>query len=250
VQPVAAKAAVGAEPETNPLELWYKRPAEEWLEALAIGNGRMGAMVFGGVASEKLMLNEDSVWAGHPHSYDPPRGAEVLPDIRRMIFEENWVGAQRLADREFMGRPSEQAWYQPVGDLLLEFPGLDSEPATYRRSLDLRSAMTITEFEVDGVHYRREAFVSHPDQVMVVHLTADQPGKISFNATYQSPQRSEVRSHDAQTLALEGISGETEGMEGAVRFVSLVRADADGGTVRCQLRDLAAVDGDQLPQLR
>jgi len=236
VQPVVTEAAAAAagEPETNPLELWYRQPAAEWLQALAIGNGRMGAMVFGGVASEKLMLNEDSVWAGHPHSYDPPRGAEVLPEIRRMIFEENWVGAQRLADKEFMGRPSEQAFYQPVGDLLLEFLGIDGEPVTYRRSLDLRSAIAISEFEVGGVRYRRESFVSHADQVMVVHLTADQAEKVSFNATFESPQQSDVRPHDARTLALEGISGPTEGMEGAVRFVSLVRAETEGGTVQCQ----------------
>lgn len=238
--------------ETNPMQLWYDAPAadedaeREWLEALPIGNGRLGAMVFGGVVSEKLMLNEDTVWAGHPHDYADPGGAEVLPEIRRLIFEEKWGEAQNLADERFMGRPTEQMQYQPVGDLLFEFTGLDGEPSEYRRSLDLTSAVTSTTFVVDGIRHTREFFSSHPDQVLVCRLTADAPGAISFDARYQSQQQTTVQAHDSRTLALDGISGEAEGLEGKVRFVSLARVLTEGGTASVSsdaihVRDATAV---------
>jgi alpha-L-fucosidase 2 len=220
--------------DTNPLQLWYRRPAVAWLEALAIGNGRIGAMVWGGVATETLNLNEDSVWGGGPHQYDDPQGAAALPEIRRMIEEDNWIGAQRLADQKFMGRPKEQMPYQPVGDLLISFQGLEGETTSYRRSLDLNTAVATTEFVVDGVRHRREVFASHPEQVIVMRLSAGEDARLSFDATFRTPQAATVQPHDATTLALEGVTGDAEGIEGAVRFVSLVRAVADRGTAHTE----------------
>ncbi|MFD2792870.1 glycoside hydrolase N-terminal domain-containing protein [Promicromonospora vindobonensis] len=220
-------------PETNPMQLWYTAPAAEWLEALAVGNGRVGAMVFGGVAAETLMLNEDTVWAGGPHDYADPRGSEALPEIRRLIDEEKWGEAQKLADERFMGRPTEQMQYQPVGDLHLDFPDLTGEITEYRRSLDLTTAITTTTFVVDGVRHTREIFSSHAHQVLVARFTADAPGAISFDGRYESLQETSTHAHDARTLALEGRSGEAEGLEGKVRFVSLARAVAEGGSVTC-----------------
>jgi alpha-L-fucosidase 2 len=239
----AGRAAAGAlaEPDLNPMELWYDKPAIQapgepitttWLRALAVGNGRLGAMVFGGTTEEVLMLNEDTVWGGGPHQYDDPQGREALPEIRRMIAEDNWVGAQRLADEKFMGRPTEQMPYQPVGDLHLDFLHLEGEVTGYRRSLDLEQSVTRTEFTMGGVRHVREVFASHPDQVLVVRLTADQPGSISFDARFTSPQETTTRAHDGRTLALEGISGDAEGIEGRVRFTALARAVAASGTVR------------------
>ena len=240
----AADPAEEAEaPDTNPMRLWYTAPAEQWLQALAIGNGRLGAMVFGGVAAEKLMLNEDTVWAGGPHDYADPLGHEALPEIRRLISEEKWLEAQNLADERFMGRPTEQMQYQPVGDLLINFsgpgfsgpdvPGLTEDVTDYRRSLDLNTAVTTTTFVADGVRHTREVFASHAHQVIVVRLTASERGAISFDAGYQSLQETSTYAHDARTLALEGISGEAEGLEGKVRFVSLARALPEGGAVTC-----------------
>ena len=125
--PLTATAAATPGSDTNPLKLWYTQPATEWLQALAIGNGRLGAMVYGGTATEQLQLNEDSIWAGGPHQYDDPVGAEALPEIRRLIAEEKYLDAQHLADDHFMGRPTEQMQYQLVGDLVLAFPGI-TEP--------------------------------------------------------------------------------------------------------------------------
>jgi alpha-L-fucosidase 2 len=229
-------ADVESAPDTNPMRLWYVAPADDedpekaWLEALPVGNGRLGAMVFGGTASETLMLNEDTVWAGHPHDYADLGGAAALPEIRRLVFEEKWGEAQNLAQEAFMGHPTEQMQYQPVGDLHLDFVGLDGEPGDYVRSLDLTAAIATTTFTMDGTRHTREVFSSHPDQVLVVRLTADAAGAISFDATYASQQQASVHAHDSRTLALDGISGEAEGLEGKVRFVALTRVLAEGGT--------------------
>lgn len=218
--------------DPNPMLLWYRRPAEEWLEALAVGNGRMGAMVFGGVETERLQLNEDSVWAGGPHDYADPDAHTVVEEIRSLINQEKWLEAQDLADARFMGEPTEQMQYQPVGDLELTFPGITGEVSDYLRTLDLHSATSSVEYTVGGVRYRREVLCSHPDQVLLVQLSADRPGAIDLDARYTSPQETTLRRFDDQTLALNGISGEAEGLEGQVRFTALLRATADGGTVQ------------------
>jgi alpha-L-fucosidase 2 len=219
--------------DTNPLKLWYQQPATEWLQALAIGNGRLGAMVYGGTDTELLQLNEDSVWAGGPHQYDDPVGREVLPEIRRLIAEEKYLDAQNLADQHFMGRPTEQMQYQPVGDLHLTFPGISATGVTaYRRELDLTTAITSVSYVADGVRYTREVFVSHPAQVLVMRLTADKDAAITFDATFTTLQAATVDRFDDTTLALNGISGDAEGLKGSVKFCALLRAVTDGGTTK------------------
>ncbi|MFI5698148.1 glycosyl hydrolase family 95 catalytic domain-containing protein [Kribbella sp. NPDC051586] len=225
--PLTATAAPG----TNPLKLWYTEPATEWLQALAIGNGRLGAMVFGGTATEQLQLNEDSIWAGGPHQYDDPVGKDVLPEIRRLIAAEQYLDAQNLADEHFMGRPTEQMQYQPVGYLSLAFPGIDAAAVTaYRRELDLTTAITSVGYEHAGIRYTREVFVSHPAQVLVMRLTADQRGALTFDATYSTEQAATPARFDERTLALNGISGDAEGLTGSVKFTALLRAFAEGGS--------------------
>ncbi|TWD75202.1 alpha-L-fucosidase 2 [Kribbella amoyensis] len=234
--------------DTNPLKLWYSQPAVEWLQALAIGNGRLGAMVYGGTGTERLQLNEDSVWAGGPHQYDDPMGREVLPEIRRLIAEEQYLEAQNLADEHFMGRPTEQMQYQPVGDLELTFPGIDGVTG-YRRELDLTTAITSVSYEAGGVRYSREVFVSHPAQILVMRLTADQDASISFSATFTTPQAATVEGYDATTLALNGISGEAEGLKGEVKFSALLRAFAEGGSTTVADGKLTVTGADEVTLL-
>ncbi|WP_147915649.1 glycosyl hydrolase family 95 catalytic domain-containing protein [Ruania zhangjianzhongii] len=245
----AASAAVTpeeAQTEPNPMVLWYRRPAQEWLEALAVGNGRMGAMVFGGVETERLQLNEDSVWAGGPHDYADPDSHTVVEEIRSLINEEKWLEAQNLADERFMGEPTEQMQYQPVGDLDLSFPTITGPAQDYLRTLDLDSATSSVEYTIGGVRYRREVLCSHPDQVLLVHLSADQPGAIDVDASFTSPQETTLRQFDEQTLALNGISGEAEGLEGQVRFTALLRAAAEGGTVQVDNERLSVRGADEV----
>ena len=199
----------------EPLTLWYARPATQWLEALPIGNGRLGAMVFGGVDTETLQLNEDSVWAGGPHDYDNPEALAALPEIRQLVFDGKFDEAQALVNAHFMGRPAGQAPYQTVGNLTLTLPPSEAV-SDYRRELDLTTAVTHVAYTVGGVRHTREVFASHPDQVIVIRLTADRPGSVSFAATFDSPQKSATVSvSDPHTLSLNGVSGNAGGRRAA-----------------------------------
>lgn len=213
----------------GPLCLWYAQPAKEWLEALPLGNGRLGAMISGGVPQETLSLNEGTLWAGGPHCYDSQEGRAALPAIRRLIAEQQWQEAQALIDAKFMGRPIKQMPYQPVGSLTLTFPS--TEFSGYRRELDLDTAIARVSYQVDGICYRREAFISAVDQVFVMRLTADAPGQISFTAAFASPQNAQAGTADAHTLTLDGISGDAQGLTGKVKFQALARVLPEGGSV-------------------
>ncbi|MGI5521342.1 glycosyl hydrolase family 95 catalytic domain-containing protein [Micromonospora sp. CA-259024] len=231
----AAARAASTPPDevkaANDMALWYDEAAgTDWLRALPIGNGRLGAMVFGNVSQERLQLNEDTVWAGGPYDPNNPRGAEALPEIQRLVFENQWIQAQNLINQTMLGRPAGELAYQPVGNLRLTVPdtGTVSE---YHRSLDLTTATTSVTYLANGVRYRREVLASAPDQVIAVRLTADRPGSITFSAAFDSPQRTTVASPDGATVALDGISGNQEGVTGSVRFLALARAVATGGSV-------------------
>ena len=156
------------------LTLWYRRPAQQWVEALPVGNGRLGAMVFGGIERERLQLNEDTLWSGGPREWNNPNAPKVLAEVRRLIAEEKYVEADRAA-RGMQG-PYTQS-FEPLGDLVLGFEHGDIARG-YRRQLDLQSAVAEVRYSVGGVNYVRELFSSHPDQVIVVRLSADKPGMI------------------------------------------------------------------------
>lgn len=214
----------------EPQVLWYDRPAAEWLEALPVGNGRLGAMVYGGTDVERLQLNENSVWAGQPHNYDSPDALAALPEIQRLVLANEWSQAQQLIDDTFVGRPAAQLPYQPVGGLALTFDST-AEVTDYRRELDLDSATVRTSYLQDGVRHTREVFASAPAQVIVVRLTADRPGALSFDAAFDSPQQADSSAADERTLALDGVSGTDQGIEGGVRFQALARALTEDGRV-------------------
>ncbi|MEU8660001.1 glycosyl hydrolase family 95 catalytic domain-containing protein, partial [Actinoplanes philippinensis] len=213
------------------LALWYDEPAgTDWLRALPLGNGRLGAMVFGNVDTERLQLNEDTVWAGGPYDSANTRGAGNLAEIRRRVFADQWVSAQDLINQTMLGSPAGQLAYQPVGDLRLAF-GSATGVSQYQRALDLTTATATTTYVQNGVRFQREVFASAPDQVVVTRLTADRDGSISFTATFGSPQRTTVSSPDSSTIALDGISGSMEGITGSVRFLALAGVSTTGGTV-------------------
>lgn len=180
-------ATPSAHSTANALQLWYDAPANRWTEALPIGNGRLGAMIFGGVAAERLQLNEDTLWTGGPRSYDHPGAAEVLPRLRELLFAGKQKEAEALAAERFMSIPIRQRAYQPLGDLHLEFAGHDNSQ-DYRRALDIETAIATVTYAVNGVHYTREAFASHPDRAIVVRLSCDRAGELEFTASLNSPQ--------------------------------------------------------------
>lgn len=210
------------------LELWYDKPAEKWTEALPIGNGRLGGMVFGGIVEDRIALNESSIWAGGPRSYDNPEALANLGEIRRLIFEGKYHEAHDLTQNKFMGTPIRQAPYQTLGDLKIKMDHR-AEVKNYRRNLHLDSAVATTTYEISGLKYTREVFASHPGGLIVMRITASQPGFVSFTASLDSLHKHTTSAVDGM-LRLAGISGEHAGIKGAVKFVGLLKVTAKGGT--------------------
>ena len=218
----------GAQVEDGRLSLWYRAPAKKWTEALPVGNGRLGAMVFGGPEREQLQLNEDTLWGGGPYTPDNTNALAALPEVRRLVFEGKYDEAARLIDRSVMARPLGQMPYQTVGDLFLEFPA-SASPVDYRRELNLDTAIASVAHTVNGVAFRREVFASPVDQVIVVRLTADKPGQVTFVAGMKTPQRATITTEDADTLVMRGVNGSADGIKAALKFEARVRVLAQGG---------------------
>jgi len=167
------------------LKLWYKSPATTWVEALPLGNSRLGVMVYGGTATEELQLNEETVWGGSPYRNDNPNALAALPKVRNLIFEGQYEEARLLMESEFRTRHNGMP-YQTVGSLMLHFPGHETV-TDYYRELDLARAVAITRYKVNGTTYTREVFSSFTDNVIIVHLTADKPKAITFKLEYKTP---------------------------------------------------------------
>ena len=227
----SCKTSVSTEETSRPneLKLWYNKPAANWNEALPIGNGRLGAMVFGSPEQEQLQLNEETVWAGGPNSNITAESGKAIPQLRKLLFEGKFKEAQTLADKEMKPQKNSGMPYQPVGNLFLKFPGHENVEHYYR-DLNIEKAVATVTYEMDGVNYTREIFSSFPDEVIVVRLTADKPGKISFTASLDSPQKSEIKIEDGK-LILSGITADHEGEKGMVKFHTHVKALAEGGTI-------------------
>jgi len=253
--PASPRLAGDAPPPASPLSLWYRAPASdhpllpldaprqsrqagtaEWVRALPVGNGRLGAMVFGGVVHERLQLNEDTLWAGRP--YDPvnPEAKDALPEVRRLLAERKYPEAAKLVGERVMSKPLAQMPYETLGDLALTFPQVDSAE-NYRRDLDLATATAHVSYTSGGVTFSREVFASAADQVIVVRLTASRPGQISFEARMQTPQRATVEATANGDLMMRGVNGDGSGatadgrpMTGALSFEARLRVLPTGGT--------------------
>lgn len=215
--------------------LHYTRPAQTWTQALPVGNGTMGAMVFGTPAVEHLQVNEETIWAGQPNQVVNPEAKEYLPKVRQLIFEGRYKEAQDLATEKLMpvgagkncGMP-----YQPFGDVYVAMPG-HARYSRYERELLLGEALAVTRYEVDGVEYRREAFAPlDGNKVVVLHLSASRPGMLSFTASMTSPHENVLTGTEAPATAyLTGVSSKHENLKGKVRFMGRMAVDAKGGQV-------------------
>jgi alpha-L-fucosidase 2 len=183
---VTGALALGAE-SSNDLRLWYRRPATVWAEALPIGNGRLGAMVFGGIETDRLALNEDTLWSGSPKPWNNRDAKKVLPEVRRLVDEEKYHEADALSKK--MQGPYNQS-YQPLGNLILKF-NVPGSAADYQRELDLDRAIASVCYRAGDATFTREVFSSAKDRVIVVRLECDKPGKLSFALTLDSPVRSQ-----------------------------------------------------------
>jgi len=237
----AALPPVAAEGE---LVLWYQRPATEWVEALPVGNGRLGAMVWGGLAHERLQLNEDTLYAGGPYDATNPKALATLPKVRQLVFDGRYAEAEALADEGMLSRPLKQMPYQPLADLLIDFDRADGA-ADYRRELDLDSATAVTRFRSEGRNHLREVFVSPDAQCIVVRLGTDKPGGISLRVGIDSPQDGEV-TIDGDGLLFAGRNQGREGIEGQLSFALRVLPMATGGKLTLKHGRIRVEGADEL----
>jgi alpha-L-fucosidase 2 len=250
--PIGAQSPVGARQH----RLWYDRPAQTWTQALPVGNGIVGGMVFGTPAVERIALNEETIWAGQPNNVVNPNAKAALPEVRRLIFEGKYKEAQLLADQQVMpqavgknmGMP-----YQPFGDLYVAMPG-HAYYTGYERFLDLDSARSVVRYQVGGVGYEREVITplgDHP--VIAMHLTASQKGKITFTAHMTTPHENplmgcEVLTAKNERLAtayLHGVTAKHEGLKGKVRFMGRLAVETVGGRVNCTDGIVSVTEADE-----
>ncbi|MFY0254141.1 glycosyl hydrolase family 95 catalytic domain-containing protein [Chitinophaga sp. 30R24] len=223
-------AAPGFTQQQQELKLWYNHPAGKvWEAALPIGNGRVAAMVYGNPGNELIRLNENTVWSGSPNRNDNPHALAALPEIRQLIFDGKMKAASEMAAKNIQSERINGMCYQPVGDLSLHFPGHE-QCTDYYRELNLETAVATTSYNVNGVKYIRNVFASIPDQAIIVRITADKPGSITFSAAMKSLQKSSVVAKGNDELVLSGISGDKDGVPGKVKFQSQVRFKTEGGT--------------------
>src|SRR5882672_4488146 len=183
--------------------LWYRAPAANWNEALPVGNGRLAAMVFGGVREERLQLNEDSVWAGEKLDRVNSQAAASLPEIRRLLFAGKPAEAEAIADKTIISVPRRMPPYQTLGDLSIQFQ-VEGEATDYRRELNLDDAIARVRFRAGGVLYTREVFATGVDRVIVVRLTADRPGSIGLAASMSRERDATARAESPNLAILEG----------------------------------------------
>ncbi|MFP4058821.1 MAG: glycosyl hydrolase family 95 catalytic domain-containing protein [Candidatus Brocadiia bacterium] len=217
--------------------LWYRQPASRWEEALPVGNGRLGAMVFGGVRRERVQLNEDTLWAGQPVERNREGAWKAIAEARKLFFAGRYREGQRLVQKEVMGPRIAPRSYQTLGDLWLEF---DAVPRAerYRRELDLDAAIARTIYQAaGGAAVTREVFASPVDQVLVVRLESEAPGGLDFAVRLSRPEHATVEALGEDTLRMTGQADEGEKHEG-VAFEARLRAAAEGGAAR--------PDGDRL----
>jgi alpha-L-fucosidase 2 len=224
---VFSAAATSAQPK-NDFTLWYDSPAEKWVEAMPLGNGRLGAMLYGHPAHEELQLNEETLWAGAPNNNANPRAKENLTRIRRLIFDGKYREAQAACDSNIQSKTNHGMPYQPLGSLWLTFEGHEKFSGYYR-DLDLETATATVRYKVGDVEFRREVITSFPAQVVAIRLTASKPAQLNFVAQLSSPQSSTIKAQGSDALTLEGVSGDHEGLKGAVKFYAIAKVLLNGG---------------------
>jgi alpha-L-fucosidase 2 len=228
--------------QTTDLKLWYTTPSgSTWENALPVGNGQLGAMVYGNVLSETIQLNENTVWSGSPNRNDNPEALASLPEIRALIFDGKRKEAEQLANKVIISKKSQGQMFQPVGNLQLKFPG-HGQYTDYYRELDIDRAVARTSYKVNGVTYSREVFASFTDRVIVVHLTASRRKSISFEALLTSPHASAKIVSENNELVITGTTSDHEGIQGKVRYHGIARLKNEQGSVKVTESSLVVKD--------
>ena len=243
----------GCSSDNNDLKLWYDAPATDWNEALPLGNGRLGAMVYGDPVHENIQLNESTLWAGGPHRNDNPNAKGALSEIRSLLFDGKFSEAHRLANDKIISKTSHGMPYETVGNLRLDFLN-HREYSNYHRTLDIENAVNTTTYTDNGVAYKREIFTSFTDQVIVMRLTADKKGKLSFTADMDRPKPAKVTvsTEGENVLKMIGFGSDnlnkrlkkSKAIKGEVEFQSRVKIVNEGGNVTAKNNQLEVSNAD------
>ncbi|HEY1194148.1 glycoside hydrolase family 95 protein [Flavobacterium sp.] len=231
------------------LKLQYDKPAANWNEALPLGNGRLGAMVFGSPQKEELQLNEETVWAGEPGNNVPKNVFPNIEAIRKLLFEGKNKEAQDLANSTFPRQaPKDLNYgmpYQTVGSLFIEFPNHNNYTA-YQRDLDIEKAVSSVQYKIDGVTYKREFLTSFSDDIILIRLTANKKKSISFSLSADSPQLSHSFKTEKNKLFFEGTTGSVDNKTGKVKFVGEAACTLTGGSLKAEGEKLVIKDADEV----
>jgi alpha-L-fucosidase 2 len=229
----------------NDMKLWYEKPASDWNSALPIGNGRIGAMIFGRPAVERLQLNEETVWAGSPNNNSNPEALKALPEVRKLIFQGRNFEAMNLATEKIMSKKNSGMPYQTMGDIYMSFPGHDNY-TDYYRDLDIENAIATVSYKVGTTTFKREYLTSFAEQVLIIHLSADKPASITFNLNINTPhQKYSIFEKDGK-LVLSGITETHEGQSGKVRFQTQVKPFVTGGTYQVKDGVISVANADDV----
>jgi alpha-L-rhamnosidase len=216
------------------LKLWYDKPATDWNEALPLGNGRLGAMIFGTPAVEHLQLNEETIWAGSPNNNAHKLEPGVLDAVRKLIFEGKYVEAENMATGKIMSQTNHGMPYQTMGDVFISFPG-HNRYAGFYRDLDISDAIAHVSYKVNGITFQREIFSSFTDQTLIIKLTADKPKSITCNLVFTSPHEKPERKSDNEQLIFSAVTPAHEKQSGKVRFETRIKPLVKGG--RYEIKD-------------
>ena len=213
------------------LKLWYNQPSgSTWENALPIGNGRLGAMIYGNVETETVQLNEHTLWSGGPNRNDNPLALDSLEEIRKLIFEGNQKEAERMANRIILSKKSHGQMFEPAGELHMVFNGHENF-TNYYRELDIKKAVARTSYKVGDITYTRETLASFPDRVIVMHLAANKSHSISFTAFYSTLLPNvEIKTIQSKQLTFSGTTVDHEGVKGMIRYKGIVQIKTQGGS--------------------
>jgi alpha-L-fucosidase 2 len=192
-------------PDNRDMVVWYNKPADKvWLDGLFIGNGYMGGNVFGKIKNERIALNESTFWSGRPHDYNDPEAGKYFEKIKDLVFADKFAEAEKMADEHFYGIPATQQAYQPIGDMLINFDLTGDSITNYRRELDMETGVVKITYNEGKVKMTREVFMSYPDHIMVMKVSASKPGKVSLEAKLASPFLEKTSGKDGK-LTMDGI---------------------------------------------
>lgn len=252
--PVFSQVYKNRTAEFNPsTKIWFTNPAAKWDEALPVGNGRLGAMIFGRAEEERIHLNEETYWSGGPYSTVVKGGHTALPEIQELVFAEKYLDAHNLFGRKLMGYPVEQQKYQSLANLHLFFDH-GQEITDYERSLNLENSVSTVNFSAKGIKFKREIFSSAPDQVIVIRLTADKPGSISFKANLRGVRNQahsnygtdyfQMDSVGTDGLMVKGKSADYLGIAGKLKYEGRLKVLAEGGKTKTAGVDLFVKNAD------